>query len=143
MPSDTDWLEPDQCFVASELGFEHLTGGSAWRRYSSTMDLIGGLRNASVGFGPDVRVTVHSRFVQPVLDVTLLFLGLPLVLRRGDKNVFAAIGMCGLVVAGFFVVVITCHALGSHYLLSPAMAAWCPLLIFVPLAVFTAEPLRQ
>ena len=28
----------------------------------------------------DVRVTVHARFVQPLLDVTLLLLGLPLVL---------------------------------------------------------------
>jgi lipopolysaccharide export system permease protein len=142
-PKDYAWLEPDQCFVVSRLDFEHLAGGTAWRRYSSTWNLIRGLRNPSVGFGPDVRVTIHSRFVQPLLDVALLFLGLPLVLHRENRNVFAAIGLCGLVVAGFFVVVITFHALGSRYLLSPALAAWCPLMIFGPLAVFSAEPLRQ
>jgi len=101
------------------------------------------LRNPSVGFGPDVRVTIHSRFVQPILDIALLFLGLPLVLTREQRNVFSAIAMGGFVVGTFFSVVITCHALGSNYLLSPALAAWCPLMLFVPLAVWMAEPLRE
>ena len=59
MPKDAAWLEPDQCFVVSGLEFEHLAGGTAWRQYSSTLDLIRGLRNPSVGFGPDVRVTLE------------------------------------------------------------------------------------
>jgi lipopolysaccharide export system permease protein len=143
MPADTPWLEPDQCFVVSQLGFEHLEGGAAWRQYSSTWELIRGLHNPSVGFGPDVRVTIHSRFVQPMLDMTLLFLGLPLVLTREQRNVFWAIAMCGFVVGAFFSVVIACHALGTNYLISPALAAWCPLMIFVPLAVWLAEPFRE
>jgi lipopolysaccharide export system permease protein len=143
MPKQTPWLEPDQCFVVSQLAFEHLEGGAAWRRYSSTWDLIRGLRNPSVGFGPDVRVTIHARFVQPILDMALLFLGLPLVLTRGQRNVFSAIALGGFVVGTFFTVVITCHALGTNYLLSPALAAWIPLMIFVPLAVWMAEPLRE
>ena len=40
--------------------------------------------HSTVGEHPDVRVTVHSRVVQPILDVTLLFLGLPLVVARGS-----------------------------------------------------------
>jgi lipopolysaccharide export system permease protein len=143
MPKDTPWLKADQCFVVSKLTFEHLAGGTAWRRYASTFDLIRGVRNRSVGYGPDVRVTVHARIVQPLLDMTLLLLGLPLVLTKENRNVFAAIGLCGLVVAGFFVVMMGCHALGSNYILSPALAAWCPLIIFVPLAVILSEPLRQ
>jgi len=143
-PCDTPWLEEDQCFVVSRLSFEHIEGGTAWRRYSSTGELIEALRNPALGFGPDVRVTVHSRFVQPLLDVTLLFLGLPLVLTRENRNVFLAIGLCLLLVGAFFVVVMACHSLGANYvLLSPALAAWCPLMIFLPLAVLISDTLRQ
>jgi len=51
--------------------------------------------------------------------------------------------MGGFVVGAFFSVVMTCHALAMNYLLSPALAAWFPLMIFVPLAVWMAEPLRE
>jgi len=143
-PKDHDWLEPDQCFVASGLSFEHLEQTQSWRQYASTWELIGSLHNPSLGVGPDVRVAIHSRFVQPLLDVTLLFLGLPLVLTRKDRNVFAAIGLCLLVVGAFFVVVLTCHGMGTnYYLFSPALAAWFPLMLFIPLAIGISESLRE
>jgi lipopolysaccharide export system permease protein len=97
-------------------------------------ELIAALHNPSLDLGADLRVTVHSRFVQPFLDVTLLFLGLPWVLTRESRNIFLAAGLCILVVAVFLLVVLGCQALGTSYLLSPALAVWCPLLIFAPLA---------
>ncbi|MFH1922194.1 MAG: LptF/LptG family permease [Planctomycetota bacterium] len=140
-----DWLRPNQCFVASEISFEQLTATDAWRRYSSTASLIAGLHNRSLGYGADVRVAIHSRFVQPFLDVTLLFLGLPLVLRREDRNVFLAIGLAAGVVAVFMVVVIGFQYLGSRSIswISPALAAWAPLMIFVPVAVGMSDSIRE
>ena len=38
-------------------------------------------------------------------------------------------------VALFFIVAIACQQLGSNCLVSPALAAWAPLMIFVPAAV--------
>ena len=133
-PKDTPWLKPNQCFVVSDVQFDLLTGGSAWKSYSSSLDLIRGLRNSSLDFGADVRVTLHARLVQPLLDVTLLLLGLPLVLRREDRNIFVAAGLGLAVVSVFFLVLIACHAMGANYLLSPVLAAWAPLLIFAPVA---------
>ena len=137
------WLRPDQCFVVSDITFEQLIGGRAWRQYSSTRELITGLHNRSLDFGADVRVAIHSRIVQPLMDVTLLFLGLPLVLIRYDRNVFLAMGLCGVVVSIFMLVVIGCQHLGSIYSLSPALAAWMPLMLFVPLAVWLAESMWE
>lgn len=134
-PKDADWLEKDQCFVASDLTFEQLTGGQAWRNYSSTFQLIEGLKNESLDFGANVRVAVHSRFTQPLLDMTLLFLGVPLVLRREMRNVFIAIGLCAAVVSGFMLVVIAFQHLGSILAISPSLAAWGPLMLFAPAAV--------
>ncbi|MEX2111975.1 MAG: LptF/LptG family permease [Pirellulales bacterium] len=142
-PQDHDWLKPNDCFVVSNMSFEHLVGGAAWQRFSSTYGLIRGLRNRSLDFGADERMAIHSRFVQPLLDVTLLFLGLPLILSRSNRNVFVAIGLCVLLVVAFMSVVIGCKELGSSYWLEPASAAWLPLMIFVPCAVAMSGPLRE
>jgi lipopolysaccharide export system permease protein len=138
-----DWLEEDQCFVVSQITFEQLTGGRALRNFSSTRQLAAGLANESLDFGPDIRVAIHMRMVQPFLDVTLLFLGLPLVVGRQTRNVFFAIGLCGAVTALFSLVVIAFQHLGSILAVSPAFAAWAPLLIFVPVAVGMAHAMWQ
>jgi lipopolysaccharide export system permease protein len=140
-PKDTPWLQRDQCFVVSNVSFEQLAAGSAWRQFSGTIELIAALHNPSLDCGADARVTVHARFLQPLLDMTLFFLGLPLVIARENRNVFVAIGLCMGVVALFFGVTLACHALGTNYLLSPVTAAWCPVLIFVPVARLMAQSL--
>jgi len=142
-PQNAPWLKPGQCFVASDVSFEQLEGGVAWRQFSSTGDLILGLRNRSLNFGAEVRVAIHSRIVQPLLDVCLLFLGLPLVLARETRNMFFAIGLCLVVVVVFMLVVLGCGYLGSNAMMTPALSAWMPLLIFVPIAVGLSDPFRQ
>jgi lipopolysaccharide export system permease protein len=138
-----DWLAADQCFVASKVNFEQLAGGQGWRQFSSTPQLISGLSNPSLGlageFGADVRVAIHTRVVQPFLDITLLFLGLPLVLHGTNRNVFIAIGLCGIVCTAFMGVVMASQYLGQISLIRPALAAWAPLMIFVPVAVAMYE----
>lgn len=142
-PKDTPWLEPTDCFVVSEVGFEYLVANSNWRQLSSTWDLIRGLQNASLDYGANERTAIHSRVVQPVLDMTLLFLGLPLVLTGSNRNVFLSIGVCLALVVAFMLVVLGCNYLGSSYLLEPSLAAWLPLMIFVPLAIALSLPLRS
>jgi lipopolysaccharide export system permease protein len=129
------WLKPNEAYVVSDVTIDELMGGQMLRRFASTGELIWALKNRSIFFSPDVRVMIHSRIVQPVLDITLLFLGLPLVVARDNRNVFVAIGMCMGLVALFFIVSIACQQLGSNMLISPSMAAWAPLMIFVPAAV--------
>lgn len=142
-PRDAPWLAPDQCFVTSDVTFEQLAGSRAWRQLASTRELIAGIHNESLEFGADLRVLVHARIVQPILDVALLFLGLPLVLTRENRNPFLAIALCGLLVVGFLGVVMGCHYLGTAYWIAPAQAAWLPVVIFVPLAAALSDPFRE
>jgi lipopolysaccharide export system permease protein len=142
-PHDTQWLKPSQCFLVTNVEFDQLVDAASWRQYSSTADLIAGLYSRNLDFGADVRVTIHSRLVQPVLDVTLLFLGLPLLLRRGNRNVFVAIGLCLLVVIGFLLVVMGCQYLGTSIHVTPVVAVWAPLFLFVPLAAWISEPVWE
>ena len=140
-PGDTPWLADDECFVATGVNFEQLTVGTAWQQYLSTTELVRGLRNRSLDYGANIRVTLHVRLVQPFLDMSLFFLGVPLVLGRRNRNIFVA-ALLGLgIVGGFFVVTMLSHWLGANYILSPALAAWLPLMIFGPLAFTLSRPL--
>jgi lipopolysaccharide export system permease protein len=141
---DAAWLGANECFVISDVTFEQLTGGQAFKQFASTWQLIEGLRNPSLEYGSDVRVAVHARVVQPLLDATLLFLGLPLVVTRHHRNVFVAIGMGLGLVTLFMLTVITLQYAGSvGFYLTPAGAAWAPLMIFVPAAVAMFEGMRE
>ena len=140
-PAETSWLKPDECFVVSVVTFEQLSVGGSWRAYLASWELITGLRGQTIEPGADVRLLLHARFVQPLLDLSLVLIGIPLVLRRGNRNIFLAAGLGIGVVAAMLVVVPACHSLGKGYLLSATLAAWLPLLIFGPLAFTLARPL--
>ncbi len=130
------WLEPNECFLMSNVTFDQLSNSDNWKQYASTFQLISSLRNPSLGYSAAMSVAIHSRMLQPFLDMTLLFLGMPLVLSKGNRNVFVAIGLCIGVVSFFVLVTLALQLLGSSYLLlSPALAAWAPLMLFVPAAV--------
>jgi lipopolysaccharide export system permease protein len=63
-----------------------------------------------------------------------------LVVSRESRNVFLAIGLCMGVVTLFLLVVIGFQQLGvAQWIVSPALAAWAPLMIFAPSAVGLSE----
>ena len=136
-----DWLQPKQCFVASDVTFEQMVGSTNWSQYSSTPDLLAAIQNASLGVGAEIPLRVHARFVAPLLDMTLVLLGVPLVLGPSRRGVFAAVGMCVAMTVLFFLVVIGSHALATADALSPSFAAWTPLLALAPLAAWRAQPM--
>jgi lipopolysaccharide export system permease protein len=141
-PNDAAWLKPGELFVASDLPFPVLASGSNWRRYASIGELISELNSPSTDVGADVRVAVHARMVQPLMDGTLLMLGLPLMLSRGNRNVFLSIGICLGVATAFTLVALSCQSLGGLSVLRPSLAAWLPLMMFVPVAAAMSYNLR-
>ncbi|TWT37936.1 putative permease YjgP/YjgQ family protein [Posidoniimonas corsicana] len=142
-PADAPWLGADEVFVVSGVSFELLAGGAAWKDYASTPELVEELSNPSVELGAGVRVALHQRLLNPFKDATLLFLGLPLVVSGVNRNPFIAIGMCLAVTSAFYVATLGAQSLGSSGWIRPALAAWAPLLIFVPIAAAISDPLRR
>jgi lipopolysaccharide export system permease protein len=129
-----DWVEADSCFVVSKVPFDYLAANDAWRQFASTWELFNAARNNSLDVGNRIHALIHSRILQPFLDVILLFLGLPTILSCGDRNVFKAMGISGLVILAFLVVQKSCQYLGANGNM-PVLGAWLPLMIFVPFAV--------
>jgi lipopolysaccharide export system permease protein len=142
-PADAPWLANNQIFVVSQVDFEFLAAGSTWRDFASTAELIRNVKSPSTNLGADARVAIHGRFVQPLLDTTLIFLGLPLMVSRTNRNPFIAIGLCLVVATLFMSVTLGCQSLGSSGWLRPSLAVWMPLLVFVPIAVAMSDELRK
>jgi len=140
-PVDANDLEPDQCFVVTNVPFESLASSNAWQ-YASLWTLVSAARNKSLDVGTTIHGSIHSRLTQPFLDMTLLFLGLPVLLLGGDRNVFKAMGVSGLVLMAFLVV---CYAsqFGGANSGMPVLGAWLPMMIFVPIAVNQFILLRE
>ena len=140
-PVDADDLKADQCFVVTNVPFESLASSDAWR-YASLWTLISAARNKSVDVGNSIHANIHSRITQPFLDMTLLFLGLPILLLSGDRNVFKAMGLSGLILISFLLVCYASQFAGANSGM-PVLGAWLPMMIFVPLAVNQFFMLRE
>ncbi|HEX8914521.1 MAG TPA: LptF/LptG family permease, partial [Humisphaera sp.] len=84
----------------------------------------------------------HSRFMQPIINVILLLLAIPCVLTREPGKLKAAATKC-LVLTGLGMgAVFVSHQLATKPMLDmrpdlwTAFAAWLPILLFGPLAMF-------
>jgi len=131
------WLAKTDLFVASSLPFEVLVMENTQFHFSSINQLRNRLKNESLDYSANLRVQLHARFVEPILDVTLLLLGLPLILSRKPKKLVISVALGLLIVGLFFGVIVTCHALGAtSSSISPSLAAWLPLIILSPIAYF-------
>ncbi len=84
-------------------------------------------------------VLFHTRMARPLLGMVLVLLGLSVILRDQNRNVFVSAGMCLVLCGVFFACTFICKYLGDSNLLSPPLAAWLPLLIFGPLALVKFE----
>ncbi len=139
-PRDIEALEDDELFIVSHLSFTQMVEGRAQMEFASTPELFAALRNPLGGYGPDVRVRFYLRLLKPLLDMTLVMLGLPLVLSRENRNVFLVAGSSLLLVAAYYGVAMVAQFLGNHVLIPASLAAFAPLLVFIPIAAFMKQP---
>ncbi len=133
-PAEFPWLESGSCFLPSTIEYENLRGGSAWKQFASTAELITQLKSEkSPTSGDDLRISIHQRIVRPLVDVAVLLLGVPILLSRPDRHMFWLAGVSLGLVGGFTAVCMGLAALGSSgYMITPHLATWLPLVIFLP-----------
>ena len=133
-PGDTPWLQRDECFVVCHYDGYQASFGNSLTQYESAFELIQRLQQPRTWYGRSSQIRIHTRLLQPLLDLSLLLLGIPLILRRSERNVFFSIGLCFSLILIYYLIIIGSHTLGEYSLLQPATAAWLPVLIFFPLA---------
>lgn len=144
--SDQPWLGAKECFVRCRFDVNQMAYGSQLASYQSTSQLIQSAHDPSKPKRSTRKdqIAIHSRIVKPIMDMTLLLLGLPLVIGGIERNVFISAGICFWIIVAVQLAIIVCYALGASSLIRPAaLAAWLPVLIFVPLAVVALRGLQR
>ena len=138
---DFPWLHSQEAFVVCELDPQGMAYGHLASQYGSVNELIDSLKKPSRRFVLRDQVAIHSRIVQPILDLTLLLLGLPLVISKSRDNIFMAAAICMVIVVAVQLTTFAGQSMGAYRLIpTTALAAWLPVLVFAP---FTAISLGK
>ena len=85
------------------------------------------------------QVTMYQHLAKPILNLVLLLLGLPFVVGREGRNYAASVMVC----IGLYVLALMVEYAAVEYgrmgYVSPLLAAFLPVLIFTPVAVWSLE----
>jgi len=134
-PAILEVLDSGKYFLhTQEVTFETITRSKTWFVYASTPLIFTELGRADSSRLASMAVLFHMRVTRPVLGLLLVFMGLSVILRDQNRNVFISTALCLLLCAVFFGACFACKHLGDSETLSPALAAWLPVLSFGPLA---------
>ena len=143
-PSDNPTLHENQLFVACRLDVQEIAYGNSLNQYSSLKEMIDKIQRPSRSFGLGNQVAIHGRILKPVLELTLVLMGLPLVICKTDRNIFVAAALCTLVIILLEVTTMASHAMGSYRIIpSASLAAWIPVILFLPATALTLRKLFE
>ena len=130
-----EMIDPGRFFLHTrDVDFEAVTRNANWFMFASTAHLNDLLNRSDSRRLAPIAVMFHMRLTRPIVGMLLVILGLAMILRDQTRHVFISAGMCLAMCAVFYGVVFACKHLGSSDYISPALAAWMPVLIFGPLA---------
>ena len=119
-----------------------LQRNSNYKSYMSYFEITHLLRR---GLKPAERAEAvserHFRFTDPIINMVMLLLGLPMLVSRERRNTKTAIFLAILGAGGCFVTTFTCKLLGGG-LINPLLAAWIPIIVFLPLSVIALDTLK-
>jgi len=130
-----DMIDPGKYFLyTQEVTIDTLLRHSRWYLFSSTYELYDEMAKPESRRLSPMAVLFHTRLTRPILGMILVVLGLAVILRDQNRNIFIAAGMCLIMCAVVYGITFGCRFLGDSDFLAPALAAWLPVLFFGPLA---------
>jgi lipopolysaccharide export system permease protein len=123
--------ESQDLFLISDVGFDQLYNKSRNYEFASIPELIRRIKNPAVG-NSSLRgqiLNFHSRLTRPFLNVAVIFVAVPLILRRESRSLVTNLAVCtgtlGLLM-GITQVFFYC---GQVNLIAPDLAAWLPVIL--------------
>ena len=133
----------DIFFLKSDLTFEAVTRNRQWYQFAATPDLVRSLREPyNKPEWSDIEVFLHTRTIRPLASLALLGLSLPLVLGGQGRNMFINLGMSLGTSGLFYATSFMSGYFGSSGAITPALAAWVPLIGFGTFAVARWDTIR-
>lgn len=118
-----------------DADFENTVRGTKTLAFLSTSTIFELLDRSEAGRMNGLAVMFHMRVVRPLVGVLLVIIGVSIILRDQTRHVLISAGLCLVLCALFFAAIYAGRALGTGDFISPAMAAWFPILIFGPIGI--------
>src|ERR1019366_736035 len=118
-----------------DVDLETLTRVKNWFMYLPTARLLKELDRPGNPQLANLAVVFHTRLTRPLVGVILVVLGLSVILRDQNRNIFISAGLCMMLCIVFFLSVFACQYLGKDDYISPALAAWLPVIVFGPVSL--------
>ena len=87
----------------------------------------------------------HSRITDPLVNLIMLMVALPVLVCRDPKAMKTAIGISFLTTASCFIVVFICKLFATEIVfghIRPALWTWIPIFIFFPIAWIEIDSMR-
>lgn len=129
-------IDPGKYFLhTQDVDFDTITRARNWYNFASTARLKTELSRPDSTRLAAMAVLFHTRFTRPLLGIILVLSGLSVILRDQNRNVFLSAGFCVVLCGLFFAALFVCKSLGDNEYVSPALAAWLPVLCFGPFSV--------
>ena len=121
----------DDLFVVSDVSHDTLYKRGAGGVYLSTREMIERVRNPAFSYSSknQFRFEIHHRLTEPLLSLILLFLTIPLIVRKKSRDLISNVGKWALVGGLLFGVTQAANSLGHYGILPPDFAAWIPVMI--------------
>jgi lipopolysaccharide export system permease protein len=134
-PTVLETLDSGKYFLhTKEVDFDNLTRSRTWFVNAKTSKILEELNRTDSTRLTAMSVIFHMRLTRPILGLLLVFMGLSVILRDQNRNVFISTALCLVMCALFFGAIFACKHLGDSESISPALAAWLPVLVFGPLS---------
>ena len=138
-----EYVDPGKYFLrTNDLDFDMLTRSRQWFNFASTKRLLGMLDRSDSRRQAGLAVQLHMRLTRPILGALLVILGLSVILRDQNRNVFIGTGLCLGTSALFFGAIFACKHLGENDYLSPPLAGWLPVLVFFPVTLASFDAIH-
>ena len=118
-------------FVVSAIPCDQLLKRSSSFTALSTSELLARISCPAFGTLSVHRLVLylHSRFMQPLMNIIAVLLTIPLMVRRESPGLVADTSLCGFVLAVTFGVIQGFQSLGAIEAIPPELAAWAPVVI--------------
>ena len=143
LPPNLKMIDPGHFFLKTlDTDFDAVSRGSGWFMFAPSSKLQEMLSRAEPRRQSKVAVLFHMRVTRPIGGVLLVLLGLSVILHNPNRHVFISSGLCMGISIGYNVLLILFKFLGDAGYVSPALAAWVPVLVFGPLTLASFDAIH-
>jgi len=135
---------PDELFIRSDVVFDRLYNRDSHYEYLPTWELMRRLRNPSFSSRSllSQNMFVQARLTKPLLNLVVVAVGVPFVVRRESVSVLTNLAVCCGVMAAMLGVNETYLYLGKANILAPEVAVWAPIITWGTAAAWLSGIVR-